>query len=48
MKYEVADPFEFGTGISGRARSGEVRREAAHQLGVVKDPSYLVACYWAL
>jgi len=48
MQYKVAETLKLGTSVSGRARNGELRGETAHELGVVEDPGYLLACHWPL
>jgi len=47
MKYKIPKTLKFGTSVCGRARNRKLGGEAAHQLGVVKDPSYLLPCNWS-
>jgi len=48
MKYKVAEPVEFGTTVLGTTGNSEVRGQSAHQLRVVEDLGYLLACHWSL
>jgi len=48
MKYKIAETLKFGTRVSRRAMDRELRGETTHELGVVEDPSYLLACHWSL